>query len=94
VLCSIVAAHLAQKPSSNIPVLCLFIEKAHSPNNLLGSLIKQLVQLNVSGVSPEVRDAWNKDKRVDARPSEADLAKLLKVGECFFSLPQSLCTDN
>ncbi|TVY36955.1 hypothetical protein LSUB1_G005363 [Lachnellula subtilissima] len=83
VLSSIVADHLAQKPSSNIPVLCLFIEKAHSPNNLLGSLVKQLVQLNASGVSSEVRDAWKKETRVDARPSEAVLAKLLKVGKCF-----------
>lgn len=76
--------HLAQKSSSDIPVLCLFIEKAHSPNNLLGSLVKQLVQLNASGISPGVRDAWKKETRVDARPSEAVLAKLLNVSESFF----------
>ncbi|TVY44584.1 Ankyrin [Lachnellula occidentalis] len=80
VLSSIVADHLAQETSPNIPVLCLFIEKSHSPNNLLGSLVKQLVQLNASGISPEVRNAWKKETRVDARPSEAVLAKLLKVG--------------
>jgi hypothetical protein len=94
VLSSIVANHLRQNVFSLTPVLCLFIEKAHSPNNLLGSLVKQLVQLRNSGIRPEVRDAWKKETRVDARPSEAVLKKLLEVGEFLSDRPPNPCTDN
>jgi len=81
VLSSIVADHLRQEDSSLPPVLCLFIERAHSPNELLGSLVKQLVQLKESGIRTEVRNAWKKETRVNARPSEAVLKGLLAVSE-------------
>jgi hypothetical protein len=64
-------------------VLCLFLEKAssklHTPKNLLGSLVKQLVQLKVSGINPAIQETWKKAKRADTRPSLDVMKKLLSV---------------
>jgi len=95
VLSSIVVDHLRQEASSLTPVLCLFLEKAssklHTPKNLLGSLVKQLVQLKESGINPVTQEAWKKAKRADTRPSLDLTKKLLAVSSSAPSIDLSAC---
>jgi hypothetical protein len=78
-------------------VLCLFLEKAssklHTPKNLLGSLVKQLVQLKESGISPVIQETWKKAKRADTRPSLDAMKKLLSVSGPSLYIIDSICKD-
>jgi len=81
VLSSLVVEHLQTlKPAS--PVLCLYLEynpaTEHTKENLLGSLVKQMVQFRKPGISLGIRKAFGKTK---ARPSYDDLCLLLKASE-------------
>ncbi|KAH6675779.1 ankyrin repeat-containing domain protein [Halenospora varia] len=81
VLSSIVVEHLVQE-SPETPVLCIYLEKietmSHTRKNLLGSLLKQLVQFKESGVSPAIRDTYEKARRMGTSPSEPEMTLLLK----------------
>jgi hypothetical protein len=61
----------------------IYLEKApsfpHTATNLLGSLLKQLVQLKESGVSEPIIDAYTKAMRFKWPTSEEELRKLLQV---------------
>ena len=80
-LSSIVVDHLVENLPSNIPVLCMFLEKKptipHTPYELLGSLLRQLVGFKKSSVSIGIKDAYKEHK--DALLLRRDLEALLKV---------------
>ncbi|KAG9236434.1 ankyrin repeat-containing domain protein [Amylocarpus encephaloides] len=78
VLSSIVVNHLT-KQIAPIPTLVLYLEQTpvipHTPKNILGSLLKQLIQLKGS-IPPAVREAWKRAVRVDAKPTLPELTEL------------------
>jgi hypothetical protein len=79
-----VVDHLA-KTMPEIPTLVLYLEEtpktSHDPENLLGSLVKQLIQLRgpFLPVPDAVYQAWNVAARFNARPSLKELEELFKV---------------
>ena len=83
-LASIIVDYMA-KVLSKVPTLVLYLEETpkypHDPENLLGSLIKQMVQLRPDEpVSPAIIEAWKNATRFNAgRPSLSELTKLFKV---------------
>lgn len=91
-LSSIVFNHLVETLDSSIPVLCVFLEKTPSlpqtPKNILGSLLKQLVQFKAA-FTPDVNEAYAKASRINASPTITELGRLLKVSTARtpFSLP-------
>lgn len=80
-LSSLVVDHLVENLPSNIPVLCMFLEKTpmipHTPDVLIGSLLRQLVRFKKSAISPGIRDAYKEHS--DVPPLTRDLVELLKV---------------
>jgi len=67
----------------NIPVICLYLDYKDSMTqtreNLLGSLLKQLVQLRKSSaVSPALREVYRSARAIKANPSSTELRELLK----------------
>lgn len=80
-LSSIVVEHLQTlKPAC--PVLCLYLEHnqatAQTRENLLGALLKQMVQFRKPGISLSIRKAFGEAK---ARPSFDEVCLLLRVSE-------------
>ena len=70
--------------NQEIPVICLYLDhkdsKTQTRENLLGSLLKQLVQLRQYGaVSPALREAYKSAKAIKANPSSKELRKLLQA---------------
>ena len=68
----------------NIPVICLYIDykesKAQTRENLLGSLLKQLVQLKRSEpISLSLREAYTSAKAIKAKATATELRELLKA---------------
>lgn len=68
----------------NIPVICLYLEykerKTQTTENLLGSLLKQLVQLkSSSAISPGLREAYQNAKAIKANPTTKELRGLLQA---------------
>ncbi|KAH7400219.1 ankyrin repeat-containing domain protein [Cadophora sp. MPI-SDFR-AT-0126] len=82
VLCSVVVDKLT-KEYPEIPVLCIFLEKAESlkqiPEALQGSLLKQLIQFKESGLSPNIRKAFDKATRTNTAPDDNQTKDLLKA---------------
>jgi hypothetical protein len=68
-----------------IPTLVLYLDEtpktSHDPENLLGSLVKQLIQLRgpFLPVPDAVYQAWSAATRFNARPSLDELEGLFKV---------------
>ncbi len=68
----------------NIPVLCLYLEhkesKTQTRENLLGSLLKQLVQLKTSNaISSGLKEAYETAKDIKATPTLKELRELLQA---------------
>ncbi|PVH81353.1 ankyrin [Cadophora sp. DSE1049] len=82
VLSSVVVDKLT-KESPEIPVLCVFLEKAESlkqtPEALRGSLLKQLIQFKESGLSTNIRKAFDKATRTNTAPDDNHTKDLLKA---------------
>jgi hypothetical protein len=76
-----VVDHLVENLPPNIPVLCMFLEKTpmipHTPDVLIGSLLRQLVRFKKSAISPGIKDAYKEHS--DVPPLTRDLVELLKV---------------
>ena len=68
----------------NIPVICLYMDykesKTQTRENLLGSLLKQLVQLRkLRAISPSLKEAYASAKAINAKATPIELCKLLKA---------------
>jgi hypothetical protein len=69
----------------SIPTLILYLEEtpknSHDPENLLGSLVKQLIQMRgpFLPVPDAVHKAWSAATQFNARPSLGELEDLFKV---------------
>lgn len=76
--------HLIANSTDSCPVLCMFLEKKpryeHNKKNLLGSLVKQLIQTSKTGITPSIKDAYEKAKRINARPTFNEIKAFFKVG--------------
>lgn len=83
-LSSIIVDHL-RRAIPTIPVLVLYLEETpkdyHDPENLLGSLIKQIIQLRGPSVpvSDVVRETWEKAIQFNTHPGLEELKELFKV---------------
>jgi ankyrin repeat protein len=69
-----------------VPVICLFLDHKDSKNqtkeNLFGSLLKQLLQLQESrslGLPPGLRTLYRKAKAINAKPRLKDICDLLQA---------------
>ena len=85
VLASIIINQLKKETENDVtPVLCLFLDykeaRVHTPENLLGSLIKQMMQLQPEDlpVSSDLRNLYEQSKRTEARPVMRDLKKIFR----------------
>lgn len=82
-LSSLVIRHLQQNwETPDIPVVCMYLDYKDATNqtsvNLLGSLLKQLIQLqNSSYVSDDLRDMYRRAKRRNAKPRLEQIRQLL-----------------
>ncbi|RDL33311.1 uncharacterized protein BP5553_08750 [Venustampulla echinocandica] len=90
VLSSIVVNYLTCEFSAISPTLCIYFEKtpsiAHTPKKILGSLLKQLIQLKgPSEISPDVYQAWKKATGLNAQPTQNELMELFKAEVQFYS---------
>ena len=84
-LSSIIFDHLTKELPPTIPVLCVFLEKtpsvAHTTKNLVGSLLKQLIQLKESGISAKISNAYRKATRLDLPTVWEEISELFEVSE-------------
>lgn len=82
-LSSLVIGHLQQNwETPDTPVVCMYLDYKDATNqtlvNLMGSLLKQLVQLRDSAfVSNDLRDLYRKAKRRSAKPRLEQVRQLL-----------------
>lgn len=80
---------MTRTSSASVPILCVFLEKMsavpQTPKNILGSLLKQLVQLR-EVVAPNIREAYTKASSVNASVTSKELEKLLKVSNCYLAV--------
>lgn len=104
-LSSLVISHLQQNwETPDVPVVCMYLDYKDATNqtlvNLLGSLLKQLIQLRDSSyVSNGLRDIFRKARRRNAKPRLEQIRQLLQeeiarcnrvycvvdaLDECFF----------
>jgi hypothetical protein len=62
----------------------MFLEKKprheHNRKNLLGSLVKQLVQASNTGTFSSIKDCYERAKRINALPTFDEIKALFKVG--------------
>jgi hypothetical protein len=83
VLSSVVINHMIAKSTGSTPILCMFLEKKpryeHTKKNLLGSLLKQLIQITATEVSSNIKNAYIKARRINARPTFVEIKALFKV---------------
>ncbi|EHK97395.1 putative Serine/threonine-protein phosphatase 6 regulatory ankyrin repeat subunit A [Glarea lozoyensis 74030] len=74
VLSSIVVEHLV-RTMPDIPTLVLYLEEtpkeSHDPDNLFGSLVKQLIQLRgpADPIPNKIHEAWEKASKIDVPPT-------------------------
>ena len=90
-LSSIIVEHLQQtEPAS--PVLFLYLERhpsiPQSKENLLGSLLKQLIQFRKPGISLDIRNAYEKS---NSKPNFEEMCLLLRVS---YHVPFYTVEDN
>ncbi|KAG4433290.1 hypothetical protein IFR05_011235 [Cadophora sp. M221] len=82
VLSSVVVDELMRN-SPDTPVLCVFLEKAETRRQTVeaiqGSLLKQLIQFKESGLSPAIREAFDKAARTNTTPDDNQTRSLLKA---------------
>lgn len=82
-LSSIVINHLQEQyETQTTPVICLYLDHKesimHTPENLLGSLLKQFIQLKDSDpVSPDLRRSYQRARRRGAKPGLRNIRRLL-----------------
>lgn len=82
-LSSLVVSHLQQNlETPDVPVVCMYLDYKDSTNqtlvNLLGSLLKQLIQLrDPTYVSNDLRDLYRKAKRRNAKPRLEQIRRIL-----------------
>ncbi len=83
ILSAIVIDDLVRSLPSRTPVLCIYFEQRpsspHTPNNLLGSLLKQLIQIRDCGFPEGVKDAYKNATRINARMTQNEMRGLLEV---------------
>ncbi|KAH7327406.1 ankyrin repeat-containing domain protein [Rhexocercosporidium sp. MPI-PUGE-AT-0058] len=88
VLSSVIVDKLI-RDSGEVPVLCVFLEKAEAskqtPDDIRGSLLKQLIQFRESGLSPAIRKAFDKATRMNTAPDDNQTRGLLKAEIEFYS---------
>ncbi|KAL9118335.1 MAG: hypothetical protein Q9187_005122, partial [Circinaria calcarea] len=83
VLSSIVVDHLQRKSQDPInPVICLYLNekesRIHTPENLLGSLLKQLVQLRgPEAISEKLKSVYRRAKNIEAPPGLKEIRQTL-----------------
>lgn len=84
ILASIVINHLQEKfQTQDSPVICMYLDykesRAQTLENLLGSLLKQLIQLKASrSVSMELQELYRKARRIgNPEPGLKDICKIL-----------------
>ena len=82
-LSSIVVDHLQkQRQDPTTPVICLYLNekesRIHTPENLLGSLLKQLVQLRgPEAMTEKLKSVHRKAKNIEAAPGLAEIQEIL-----------------
>lgn len=89
-LASLVISHLQRNwETPDIPVVCMYLDYKDATNqtlvNLLGSLLKQLIQLRDSTyVSNDLRDLYRKAKRRNAKPRLEQVRQILlaEIAKC------------
>jgi ankyrin repeat protein len=76
-----VVEHL-QKSNPTTPVLCLYFEykasKTIRPSQMIGSLLKQLIQFKGSVVSQEINEVYKKAVRTNSAPTEAEITMVFR----------------
>ncbi len=82
--------HLVKELPPRTPVLCVFFEqKPAFPltlNNLLGSLLKQLIQVKDTALPTGIKDAYSKAARIRAKLTSQEMKGLLQVGEALVTI--------
>jgi hypothetical protein len=78
--------HLINKLPRSIPVLCIYFEQKptspYTPNNLLGSLLKQLVQARELGLPAGLKAAYVEASRINAKLTQQEMKTILEVSAC------------
>ena len=87
-LSSLIISHLQQnRETPDTPVVCMYLDYKDATNqtliNLLGSLLKQLIQLR-DYVSDDLRDLYKKAKRRNAKPRLEQVRQILlaEIARC------------
>jgi hypothetical protein len=76
----------------DVPTLVLYLEEtpkeSHDPDNLFGSLVKQLIQLRdpADPVPNKIRHAWEKASKIDVRPNPEALEESFRVSHPIFAV--------
>lgn len=82
--------HLFKELPPETPVLCVYFEQKPSfpqtINNVLGSLLKQLIQAKQQGLSAAIKEAYLRATRINAKLTQKEMKSLLEVSA--IGLPQ------